>query len=367
MDQILAAAGLGPDLRLEMVNAFNAAYDIRKVRPGRDLLLTRWEKTGEVAELEYAADADHEVRLFRMNGISSAELVEIPGVVKEVPVCARLQDSLAATMDRAGETFMLAMMMADVLAYDIDFYRDPQPGDDFCLLVEKKFYDNGQQPTYRRILGARYNNAGHVADAYYFVDPASTDGKGEYFGSKGESLKAAFLRSPLEFDARVSSHFSMNRLHPVLHQVRAHYGTDYAAPTGTPVRAVAAGKVVGAGMSGGSGNMVTIRHDGGLQTQYLHLSRIFVKAGQQVDQATRIGLVGSTGLATGPHLDIRISRNGSYLNWEKMRSPRTVSLSGTLKDKFSFERDRMIAMMETVPKVPQVAMRAGPVVPLKGN
>jgi murein DD-endopeptidase MepM/ murein hydrolase activator NlpD len=120
-------------------------------------------------------------------------------------------------------------------------------------------------------------------------------------------------------------------------------------------------------MSGGSGNMVTIRHDGGLQTQYLHLSRIFVKAGQQVDQATRIGLVGSTGLATGPHLDIRISRNGSYLNWEKMRSPRTVSLSGTLKDKFSFERDRMIAMMETVPKVPQVAMRAGPVVPLKGN
>jgi len=159
----------------------------------------------------------------------------------------------------------------------------------------------------------------------------------------------------------VSSHFSTSRLHPVLHTVRAHYGTDYAAPTGTPVRAVAAGKVMGAGMSGGSGNMVTIRHDGGLQTQYLHLSRILVRAGQQIEQGARIGLVGSTGLATGPHLDIRISRNGSYLNWEKMRSPRTVSLSGAAKDEFAVERDRMLALMDSTPKVPQVAAHAGPV------
>ena len=366
LEQILVNAGIDQALRLELIEAFDKAYDIRKVRAGRELVLTRWEKTREVASLEYTADADHQVRLFRTNGVSSAELVEIPGVVKQVPVCARLQDSLAETMERTGENFMLAMMMADVLAYDIDFYRDPQPGDDFCLVVEKKFYENGQAPTYRRILGARYNNAGHVADAYYFTDPASTDGKGAYYGSKGESLKSAFLRSPLEFDARVSSHFSMNRLHPVLHTVRAHYGTDYAAPTGTPVRAVAAGKIVGAGMSGGSGNLVTIRHNGGLQTQYLHLSRIFVKVGQQVEQGTRIGAVGMTGLASGPHLDIRISRNGSYLNWEKMRSPRTEGLTGKPLESFSFERDRMIAMMDTLPKVPQVAQRAGPVT-MRGN
>jgi murein DD-endopeptidase MepM/ murein hydrolase activator NlpD len=366
MDEILVAARLDPATRLEVVAAFNDVYDIRKVRAGRDLVVTRWEKTGELASIEYAVDPDHEVRLFRADGVSSAELVEIPGVVKEVPVCATLEGSLAATMDRAGESFLLAMMMADVLAFDIDFYRDPQFGDDFCLLVEKKFYDNGQQPTYRRILGARYNNAGHVSDAFFFNDPAATDGKGAYYGSKGESLKAEFLRSPLEFDARVSSHFSSSRLHPVLHTVRAHYGTDYAAPTGTPVRSVAAGKVVGAGMSGGSGNMVTIRHDSGLQTQYLHLSRILVRVGQQVEQATRIGLVGSTGLATGPHLDIRISRNGSYLNWEKMRSPRTVSLTGALKDKFTFERDRMLATMNAAPKQAQVASNSSSI-PQAGN
>lgn len=343
MDEILVAAGLDQATRAEIVGAFNHAYDIRKVRAGRELVLTRWAKTGEVASLEYTVDADHQVRLFRDNGVSEAEVVEIPGEVRAVPVCATLEGSLAATMDRAGESFLLAMMMADVLAFDIDFYRDPQLGDDFCLLVEKKFYQNGQAPTYRRILGARYNNSGRVSDAYYFS--SNEDGKGAYFGGKGESLKSAFLRSPLEFDARVSSHFSSSRLHPVLHTVRAHNGTDYAAPTGTPVRSVAAGKVVGAGMSGGSGNMVTIRHDGGLQTQYLHLSRILVHVGQQVEQATRIGLVGQTGLATGPHLDIRISRNGSYMNWEKMRSPRTESLAGGVKEKFLQQRDRMLAQM----------------------
>lgn len=354
MDAILSSAGLDLNTRLDVVRAFNQALDIRKVRAGRELVVRRWEKTGELAALEYTVDADHQVLLFRTDGVSEAELVEIPGVVKEVAVCATLEGSLAATMDRAGESFLLAMMMADVLAFDIDFYRDPQLGDDFCLLVEKKFYENGQPPTYRRILGARYNNVGHVSDAFFFA--TGDDAKGSYYGGKGESLKSAFLRSPLEFDARVSSHFSSSRLHPVLHEVRAHYGTDYAAPTGTPVRSVAAGKVTGAGMSGGSGNMVTIRHADGYQTQYLHLSRILVHVGQAVEQSTRIGLVGATGLATGPHLDIRISRNGGYMNWEKMRSPRTVSLSGATKDEFTVERDRMLAMM-TPAQPAQVASR----------
>ncbi|MEO8100247.1 MAG: peptidoglycan DD-metalloendopeptidase family protein [Acidobacteriota bacterium] len=347
LDEILAGAGLEPATRLDLLRAFGDAFDIRKVRAGKELLLARWEKTGEIASLTYNVDPDHEVVLVRDSGVSSAEVVEISGTVKEVPVCATLNGSLDATMRSVGENFVLAMMMADILAFDIDFYRDPQPGDDFCLLVEKKFYDNGQPPTYRRILGARYNNAGTVSDAYFFA--AGSD-KGAYYSADGKSLKSAFLRSPLEFDAHVSSHFSMSRLHPVLHEVRAHYGTDYAAPTGTPVRSVASGKVVAAGMSGGSGNMVTIRHSDGYQTQYLHLSRILVHAGQSVEQSTRIGLVGSTGLATGPHLDIRISRNGQYMNWEKMRSPRTESLDGSQKQNFTQQRDHMMALMNSALK-----------------
>ncbi|MEI9814733.1 MAG: peptidoglycan DD-metalloendopeptidase family protein [Acidobacteriota bacterium] len=363
MEEVLIRAGLDQPTRLEVLQAILEAYDVRKVRAGRDLLVTRMENTGEMTSLEYIIDPDHRLELFRSHGESAAEVVEIAGTVKEVPVCATLQDSLSATMDHAGESFKLAMMMADVLAYDIDFDREPQNGDDFCLLVEKKFYDNDQPPTLRRILGARYNNHGAVSDAYFF---AGADSKGSFYSGKGESLKSSFLRSPLEFDARVSSHFSMNRLHPVLHTTRAHYGTDYAAPTGTPVRAVADGTVVGAGMSGGSGNMVTIRHTGGYQTQYLHLSRILVHQGQHIDQGTRLGLVGQTGLATGPHLDIRISKNGSYLNWEKMRAPRSVSLDGQMREAFLAERDRMLAAMNPAPAPAQVSSVGG-AAPVGGN
>lgn len=348
MYSVLERAGIDEATRIDVIHAFNDVYDMRKVRADRDLVLTRWEQTGELAALTYMIDPDHKLLLSRIEGVSFAEVAEIPGTVKEVAVCATLQDSLAATMDRAGESFLLAMMMAEVLAFDIDFYRDPQFGDDFCLLVEKKVYDNGQPSTYRRILGARYNNHGSVSEAYYFGD--------SYYGPKGESLKSAFLRSPLEFDARISSHFSMNRRHPVLHTVRAHYGTDYAAPTGTPVRAVADGTVVGAGASGGSGNMVTIRHADGYQTQYLHLSRILVRSGQKVGQGSKIGLVGMTGLATGPHLDLRISRNGKYMNWERFRPQRTVSLEGTRKEAFHVEHNRMRSFMDEA-KNPALASR----------
>jgi murein DD-endopeptidase MepM/ murein hydrolase activator NlpD len=356
MESVLTNAGVEPASRAEIIHAFADAYDLRKVRAGRDLTITRAADSGEITQLEYAADPDHLVQLARSNGHSTAELTEVPGVVNQVPVCATLQDSLAATIDRAGESFVLVLMMAEVLAYDIDFYREPQPGDDFCLVVEKKVYANGQPPTYRRLLAARYNNHGHVSEAYLYGSNGE-NGKPTYYGPKGESLKAAFLRSPLEFDARVSSHFSMNRLHPVLHTVRAHYGTDYAAPTGTPVQSVAAGKVVGAGPSGGAGNMVTIKHPDGYQTQYLHLSRITVRNGQQVEQGTRVGLVGSTGLATGPHLDLRISKNGAYMNWEKLRSPRLTALAGAAKSKFDAERTRLISLMDTSNSPTPVASR----------
>jgi murein DD-endopeptidase MepM/ murein hydrolase activator NlpD len=272
-----------------------------------------------------------------------AQLVEIPGVVRETNVCATLKGSLFLTMERAGESPELAMRMAQIFEFDIDFYRDPQPGDRFCLLVEKKVYDNGQPPTYRRILAAKYDNAGSKHDAFLFGEHRA------YYSAGGRSLKSAFLRSPLEFDARVSSGFSYNRMHPILHTRGTHLGTDYAAPTGTPVRAVASGRVVFSALSGDSGNLITIEHTDGYRTQYLHLSRRVVEAGQHVAQGDRIGLVGMTGLATGPHLDMRISHNGKYMDWERMRSPRTVSLSAAQKQAFQAERDRLVAAMDHGP------------------
>ncbi len=339
LDSVLAEAGVDALSRQDILRAFNDAYDVRKVRAGRELLLTRYVQTGEVDSLEYITGADHKVVLTRDEGNMFGQLVEIPGVIRETRVCATLDGSLFLSMHRAGESPELAIRMAQIFEFDIDFYRDPQPGDRFCLLVEKKIYDNGQPPTYKRILAARYDNAGTKYDAFLFGED------GAYYSSDGRSLKSAFLRSPLEFDARVSSRFSSSRLHPVLHTRRAHLGTDYAAPTGTPVRAVASGRVIFSGLSGGSGNLVTIQHNDGYQTQYLHLSRRLVSVDQRVSQGDRIGLVGSTGLATGPHLDMRISRNGKYMDWERMRSPRTVSLSPAQKQAFGAERDRLTAAM----------------------
>jgi murein DD-endopeptidase MepM/ murein hydrolase activator NlpD len=246
-------------------------------------------------------------------------------------------------MSRIGERPELAIAMAEIFAWDIDFYRDPRAGDEFCMLVEKKEYHNGQPPTYRRVLAARYNNAGTVFDGYMYQGP--DDDKPYYYAYDGTSLQSAFLRSPLKFEARVSSHFSPRRLHPVYNTYQPHYGTDYAAPTGTNVHAVASGHVIFAARSGGSGNLVKIRHANGYVTMYLHLSKILVKVGQQVVQGERVGLVGMTGTATGPHLDFRIQRNGGYLNWENLRLPRVSRISGDQMEAYASTRDDYLAQM----------------------
>ncbi|HFB98130.1 MAG TPA: M23 family metallopeptidase, partial [Bryobacterales bacterium] len=218
----------------------------------------------------------------------------------------------------------------------------PRRGDDFCLLVEKKEYFNGQAPTYKRILAARYNNAGTVYEGFLFADP---DGKPQYYSRDGRSLRAAFLRSPLKFSARISSHFSRRRFHPILKIYRPHLGVDYAAPRGTPVQAIASGRVIFAGWTRGGGRTVKIRHANGFETRYLHLSRIFVRRGQRVSQGQRIGAVGATGLATGPHLDFRILKHGKYLNFERLKPPRARRLTAEQMKEFAPARDRYAALI----------------------
>ena len=234
-----------------------------------------------------------------------------------------MQDSLFTSMERAGEQPELALRVAEIFAWDMDFYTDPQPGDQFCVLVEKKVYDNGQSPTYHRILAARYKNAETVYEGFLYPDVA---GKPAYYSRDGRSLQAAFLRSPLRFEAAISSHFSRHRFHPVLRVYRPHLGTDYAAPVGAPVQAIATGRVTFCGRAGGAGKMVRVEHANGYESMYMHLSRILVRRGQHVAQGQRIALVGATGLATGPHLDFRLRRNGKYVNFEHFRAPRAAQL-----------------------------------------
>ena len=344
LGDILARVGVDPDTRTSLISAIRKTFDIRKIRAGTQLVIGR-SPLGIVELLEYAIDPDHKLSLARSEGAEGAyvaNVVEIPGTVRPVRVCGTLQSSLIESIEKAGERPELAYQVAEVFAWSLDFYTDPRQGDSYCLLVEKKEYGGVRQPTYQRILAATYDNAGTVHDAYLFPDE---DGAPRYYSSDGESLQAAFLRSPLRFEARVTSHFSRRRLHPVLKNYRPHLGSDYAAPVGTPVQAVASGRVVFSGMLGGAGNLIRISHPGGYETQYMHLSRRLVRNGERVAQGQRIGLVGSTGLATGPHLDFRVAKNGRFLDFERVKLPLGPKIVEDQKAEFAIARDRFSGLM----------------------
>lgn len=341
LEALLQRSQVDPQLRTEMIAAVEKEFDVRKFRAGSQLTLLRSQQ-GNLEALEYVIDPDHRLRLAKSKGGFVARVGEIPGAIRRTAVCGTLQGSLFESVERTGERPELALEIAEIFAWDLDFYRDPREGDEFCLLVEKKEYSSGAAATYRRVLAAKYNNGGTIYDAYLYENP---EGEGHYYSSDGQSLQAAFLRSPLEFDARISSHFSHRRLHPVLDQYRAHLGTDYAAPVGTPVQAVADGRVIFSGPSGGSGNLITLQHANGFETQYLHLSRRLVRVGARVKQGERIGLVGMTGIATGPHVDLRVRKNGRYMNWETLKIPRQSGIAAAQQVSFNAVRDRLAAEM----------------------
>jgi murein DD-endopeptidase MepM/ murein hydrolase activator NlpD len=162
-------------------------------------------------------------------------------------------------------------------------------------------------------------------------------------------MKKAFLHSPLKFAAVITSHFSEHRFHPILKEYRPHLGIDYAAPSGTPVQTIGDGRVIFAGMKGGAGNLIEVQHSNGYTTYYMHLSRVLVHSGQRVEQGQRIGLVGMTGLATGPHLDFRIQRGKDFLNFERLPLPPSDPVSKRDWSEFAAARDQALALMPALP------------------
>ncbi len=341
---LLKRADIDQEASVELIAAVEKEFDLKKLRAGSQLALIR-SGEGILESLEYVIDPDNKLQVAKSNGAFVAHVAEVPGTIRSDAVCGTIQGSLFESMERIGERPELVVRFAEIFAWDLDFYRDPREGDAFCVLVEKKEYANGGPATYRRVLAAQYNNAGSIYDAYLFPDEDEDGEPGYYYSSDGQSLQSSFLRSPIAFDVRISSQFSRRRYHPVLKVYRPHLGIDYAAPSGTPVRTVAAGRVVFSGRSGGSGNLITIRHANAYETQYLHLSRRLVRKGQKVEQGQRIGLVGATGIATGPHLDLRVRKNGRYVNFKNLKVPRRSSISAEQQDSFHAARDRFLALM----------------------
>jgi murein DD-endopeptidase MepM/ murein hydrolase activator NlpD len=289
-------------------------FDLRKVRAGQPYHLER-TPAGSVRRLEYEIDGDRFLRIVRSAAdMLVAEVLPIPKTRKVEIVRGQIDrehPSLVAAVDAIGETIDLTLALAEIFGGEIDFSTELQRGDRFQLSVEKQFRENGDFAGYGPVLAAEFNNAGRRVRATRF---APVGGSPAYYDERGVSMRRFFLASPLKFQPVVTSAFSKSRLHPILREYRAHLGVDYRAPAGSPVVAVADGVVMSAGMSGGSGRMVHLRHANGYETQYLHLSSIAVRAGGHVRQGELVGRVGATGLATAPHLDYRLKKNGAFVN-----------------------------------------------------
>jgi murein DD-endopeptidase MepM/ murein hydrolase activator NlpD len=340
--------------------AAQRAFNLRQVRAGNTITVGR-SVEGALREIDYKIDADRMLKIVPDDRGFSAQVKEIPSKTEIAAVSGRVDDSLFNAVEDAGESAELAMRLAQIFGYDLDFYTDPRKGDTFCIVLEKKKYANGQTAGYGKILAAEYQNAGKKYQALLFHDPA---GQAGYYSTDGKSLQKAFLRSPLKFGAPVTSHFSKARFHPILKTYRPHMGTDYGAPIGTPVQTIGSGKVVFAGRKGGEGNMVQIAHFNGYETMYLHLSRMFVRPGERVEIGKTIGLVGSTGLSTGPHLDFRILQKGQYKNFEKLGLPPSDPVSKKNMPEFAALREKWLPLLKN-PALLQASL--GAAVPLEGH
>ena len=308
---LLQRNGFTPREVHEMAAALTPHFNPRHLRPGDEVEI-RYTNGGDVEAIWIHRGALDTCEVRPENGGWVGDQLAIVFEHREISHQGSVRGSLFASLESLGESAPLAIAFADVFAWDFDFYTQSRPGDRFSLLVEKLYRDD-RFAGYGDLLAARYVSGETDLSAFLFVDP---DGKKKgYYDPNGKSMRKAFLRAPLKFQ-RISSRFSYSRLHPVHRRRMPHLGVDYAARPGTPVHSVAAGTVTGISTKGGSGRMVTIRHAMGYQSKYLHLSRFAkgLRVGRRVAQKEVVGYVGSTGLATGPHLDFRLIRHGKPVN-----------------------------------------------------
>ena len=298
-------------------DALAGEIDPRKLRPGTVFEGVR-SPGGVLEELRVVLDMRSElvflagsetIECSRVEREVTSEVIRLEGVV---------ESSLFGAVEGAGGRPALAVEMAEIFRWDVDFLRDLRQGDSFVVIVDEQRIE-GEFYRYGTIFAARFTNKGKALDAVVFPDQ---NGRLGYYDLDGVPLRKMFLRSPLKF-SRVTSRFSMSRFHPVLKKRMPHYGVDYGAPVGTPVHVTADGIVTMAGRNGGAGNMVRVRHPNGYETNYLHLSRYGggIRKGVRVTQGQVIGYVGSTGYSTGPHLDYRVRHNGSWINPLSISSP----------------------------------------------
>ncbi len=308
--EVLENEGVRPEEARAWVNRLGSLFDLRRVRTDHQYRILSHED-GSLMRLEFQSDdSGYFVVEPDSTGLKAwRETEPFDRVYRKVS--GDVRGSLYNSMVRDGIPSGLVATFCDVFSYDVDFATETKDGDRFECLVEDRIRD-GKPVGSVRLLSGQYQSGDEVVEAFWYERAPS---KGGWYRPDGQALKRAFLKSPLNY-TRISSGFSHNRRHPIFKTVRPHLGIDYAAPTGTPVVAVADGVVSSVGWVNGYGKLVRIKHAGGIETYYAHLSNYGrgLRAGTPVDQNQVIGYVGQTGHATGPHLDFRVEVNGKFVN-----------------------------------------------------
>jgi murein DD-endopeptidase MepM/ murein hydrolase activator NlpD len=320
LETLLRQYQVDPAIISPLTTAVREVFNPRELRADRSFTLTK-TLDGLFREFRYDKDAESFLRVvFRDRGDNGQPAFDVSVVPypREISVevaaaeITKEQPSLFAAFDAVGESAQLPLDFADVFSGEIDFNSEMQRGDTARVLFER-IRREGQPAGYGALAAAVLEHDGR---RFIGIPFKGSDGKVAWYDENGRSLKRQFLKSPLPFDPRVTSGFSRRRLHPVFGSYRAHLGVDYAAGIGTPVVAVSDGVVTFAAWSGQSGRLVTVRHSGGYETLYLHLSSFGpgIRPGVHVSQGQLLGRVGMSGAATGPHLDFRIKKSGDYIN-----------------------------------------------------
>jgi murein DD-endopeptidase MepM/ murein hydrolase activator NlpD len=314
-----------------IISKLKPYVNFKKIKGGTYRFIT--DGKGEMVKFIYEASPTEIYEIEKDSEEFVVQRKKIPLESRLVKVIGEIHSSLFEAMEAAGEQDSLTIAFAEILAWEIDFYKDVREGDRFKVVVEK-ICKGDQFIQYGPIRGLEYQRGERIIRGIRY--------KEGYYNEKGVSLRKAFLKAPLRF-SRISSKFSRARKHPILGGLRPHYGVDYAAPPGTPIWAVADGTVTSCGWNGGFGNQVIVRHRNGYITYYGHLSAFGsgIRKGARVSQKQIIGYVGSTGLSTGPHLDYRLAKDGQFRNPLKEVFPAGLPIEKEEMETFHQTRDEM--------------------------
>ena len=336
----------------DIVNSGTDAKRLTQIYPGQKLRVRTTPEDG-LLELVHEIDALNQLHVVREESAYQLQLVEREPERRAVRAAGSIEDNLFLAAQKAKLPGKITMELANIFGWDIDFALDIRRGDEFALLYEELYLD-GERIGTGNILAAEFVNRDSVHQAVRYTDDR---GHTDYYDPKGRSMRKDFLRTPVDF-SRISSRFSTGRKHPILNRIRAHKGVDYAAPPGTPVKATGNGKIVLRGKKGGYGNTIVIQHGSQYSTLYAHLSRYAsgLKTGSRVQQGQIIGYVGSSGLATGPHLHYEFHVNGTHRNPLTVKLPDAAPLPKQFREDFKLESETLLTQLEQA-KIQALALR----------